>query len=715
MAEPDVFERRVADALLAYAGEMPTRVDAAAVADRAAGERVRPWARIPALRLGTLPRFAWILVVATLLALAGGIVLVGSGLLDRPRLLNVVVNPTITTVAPTQGQSSTVVAGFDGYTWALDNGHLVRLDSVGGTTDFGSEVGYRAYRLAPARGGGVWLYGQRHLWRFDGVLRGEALRAPLEDGSLDAVIDAADGTMWASSEDGVFRWDGRTWSSVPRPRPDVAAGPMTLDGSGSLWVSEMRYPGPTAEGISRFDGTKWTHYTETGAGTSLPIVTGIAADAQGAVWAGLAGWDSTDAGGLVRFDGSTWTTIPQGDLGASATASWAPVVGPAGDVWAVTTSAQGPMRVARYDGRTWTSWGPANGLPGPDAIGYSAASLAVTANGAVAGTHAGVYRLVGDRWERVWPADEVVAVPLLDMLGVSAAEAWGLWVGAWGNDTSELWHFQGDAVSHETVGEATPAVRDLALAPDGTLWAATDGGVAARVDGNWTIVDEQPALGVAVASDGTVWVGGKGATAWTVRPAGAGWEVREVPDAATGGSTPTEIASWKLGPTMAVDRAGHLWVSGGNQGWIDTPGLQRFGGGRWEAMRPVEDASATVFGNVVAAPDGAVWVTIDTTSANGNCCPPADPAAQVARFDGRRWEVFGTADGLPSDNVGLSLAIGPDGAAWLSTPRGLFRYDGQRWSPVLEGEAYGRLSAAPDGTLWFSGYSGVGRISEPTR
>lgn len=316
-------------------------------------------------------------------------------------------------------------------------------------------------------------------------------------------------------------------------------------------------------------------------------------------------------------------------------------------------------------------------------------------------------------WERVYRPGTEGVYPL-NLLGVSATEAWGLWVGASSTDTSEILHFQGDAVSPETVGHSAPAVRDLALAPDGTLWAATAGGVAARIDGTWTIVDEQPALGVAVASDGTVWVGGKGSKVWTVRPAGAGWEVRDVPDAATGSST-TPAISRKVGPTMAVDRAGHLWVSGGNQGWFETPGLLRFDGERWEAMRPVEESSGAVFGNVVAAPDGAVWVTIDRTSTPGNCCRPADPATQVARFDGGRWEVFGTANGLPSDNVELSLAVGPDDTAWLSTTHGLFSFDGKRWSPVLEGEAYGRVSAAPDGTLWLSGLSVVARISAPTR
>ena len=73
--------------------------------------------------------------------------------------------------------------------------------------------------------------------------------------------------------------------------------------------------------------------------------------------------------------------------------------------------------------------------------------------------------------------------------------------------------------------------------------------------------------------------------------------------------------------------------------------------------------------------------------------------------------MFGTADGLPADNVGLSLAVGPDGAAWLSTTGGLFSFDGERWTVHFKGHYFGTVAAAPDGTLWASGDIGVVRIA----
>lgn len=715
MAEPDVFERNVADALLAYAHEMPTRVDATAVADRVAGERARRWMGVRAPGPGALPRFAWVLVAAALLALVGGIVAVGSGLLDRPRPPDLITNGAITMVAPTWGQSTNVVAGSDGDVWALDQRQLVRLDAAGRvvrTSEIGADLALAVPGLAAARDGGVWVYGRSEVRHYDGEGLGEVLRAPIDEGAIWAVAESRDGSLWVSAgEDGVLRWDGGTWTPVPRDRPGVAAGAIALDARGQGWLAELQYPGPSSQGISRFDGTEWTTFTSTSVGAPIPVVVALAADPTdpaGTVWAGT-------EHGLIRFDGRSWTMFEALELGA--TASWTPAVGPAGDVWAVTSLASGPVRVARYDGRTWTTWGPADGLPGPNAIGYGSASLAITANGAFAGTHAGVFRLVGDRWEVAWPADEVVTVPPLDLLAVSEVEAWGLWVGAWGGDTSELWHVQGDAVSRETVGEKAPAIHDLALAPDGRIWAATDGGVAVHAGGTWTFVDQQPALAVAVGPDGTAWVGGKGSTIRIVRTDGTGWRIREMPDVASSAATMPGGAAGVVGPTMTVDESGHPWVSGGRRGWFSTPGLLRFDGGRWEAMQPIEEAGATVFDNVVAAPDGAVWVTIDTTSTNGSCCPPADPAAQVARFDGRRWKTFGTADGLPSDNMGLSLAVGPDGTAWLSTTRGILRFDGERWSLAFGDGYLGGVSIALDGTVWFCGVNGagLGRITAPTR
>ena len=337
--------------------------------------------------------------------------------------------------------------------------------------------------------------------------------------------------------------------------------------------------------------------------------------------------------------------------------------------------------------------------------------MAASKDGVFASTEAGLFRLADGRWERAWPADEVASAPLLDMVAVSGDEAWGLWVGAWGNGVNEIWHFRDGVASRESGTEGVPSgVRDLALAPDGTLWAATDHGVATRVGGTWTIVDEQPA--VASPSPRTARCGSaardrKRGPCGGPAPDGTSAACRtqrRLPRRRRGSPRGRSARRWlSTGPAAS-------WASGGNQGWFDTPGLLRFGGERWEEMRPVAEAGTTVFGNVVAAPDGAVWVTIDTTSANGTAALRPTPRR---RSPGSRAGA-GTCSGRrrPAGRQRrLQPRGGPDGAVWLSTTQGLCSFDGERWTVHFKGHYFGTVAAAPDGTLWASGEGGVVRIA----
>ena len=61
------------------------------------------------------------------------------------------------------------------------------------------------------------------------------------------------------------------------------------------------------------------------------------------------------------------------------------------------------VTVARFDGRSWVSYGPSDGLPGPNESAYVVARALPTKDGVYVGTGAGIYRLDGDRWERAWP------------------------------------------------------------------------------------------------------------------------------------------------------------------------------------------------------------------------------------------------------------------------------------------------------------------------
>ncbi len=300
----------------------------------------------------------------------------------------------------------------------------------------------------------------------------------------------------------------------------------------------------------------------------------------------------------------------------------------------------------------------------------------------------------------------------------------------------------------------TDQVFDVALAPDGKLWAATAGGVV-----EWdlelaspTVFSEVDGLGgrsvynVAIAADGTVWAAGDWWLAhydgtWTVvgddvlpdlpspvadlaiGPDGAVWVAAET-DVLTridaGGATTYQVPeagrlAWPGIGSIAVSSTGTVWVS------TKQDGVLAFDG-EWHHFGVDDGLPSDIAGNVAVAPDGTVWVGgggfIDRS-----CCDPAvfdSPAGGVLRYRDGTWAVYTTADGL-LDNRG-SVTVGPSGAVWvvhdplpssfyeesgIELPDGISRFDGTGWRayPKADGRGVGAVSA--DGTLWLPSSQGV--------
>ena len=126
--------------------------------------------------------------------------------------------------------------------------------------------------------------------------------------------------------------------------------------------------------------------------------------------------------------------------------------------------------------------------------------------------------------------------------------------------------------------------------------------------------------------------------------------------------------------------------------------------------------------NVVAGPDGAIWV---------NGWDGVQGSQYVAHFDGGDWTTYRTADSF----VGpfLVSAVTPDGRVWgtvperglaafdrLAAPSGLAAPEGQTWTDGASWTFYALPAGlsdgasgpvvAPDGALWISSGLGVARF-----
>jgi hypothetical protein len=292
------------------------------------------------------------------------------------------------------------------------------------------------------------------------------------------------------------------------------------------------------------------------------------------------------------------------------------------------------------------------------------------------------------------------------------------------------------------------AVADLAVGPDGAVWAATGRGVVhwdpfTGTSTRYGQADGLVATGVehvAVGADGVVWVDAPGWLArfdgrWTSFTEFGGIQVSEIGDVAigpggtlwvaarTGGpaSSPALLrydGTWSAIPipddlapiaSLAVGPNGTVWA-----GTFLGPGVVAWEGRGWKTYTRENAGLPGVSNTPAVAPDGTVWVSLPPQG----CRVTADssvtcdvPAAGVARFDGSTWTAYTTADGLGSDEA--YPVVGPDGTVWAIGDSVASRFDGARWTAYgadIQGAGPWNAAVAPDGSLWFGTPTGVARF-----
>jgi hypothetical protein len=283
------------------------------------------------------------------------------------------------------------------------------------------------------------------------------------------------------------------------------------------------------------------------------------------------------------------------------------------------------------------------------------------------------------------------------LLAVSAQEVWTFSSESF-DDPTDVWHFaDGVWVSYPLTRDSA-WLQGLAVAPDGTVWAAA-GERAFSFDGvEWTRRSHR-AADVAVDEAGNVWIGGQlgDHQLWLARLDGQSW-TRVDPN--------TQVPSGSSGATsLAVTPDGEVWIGGSFEEQLcfampcpTGTELMRYDGATLEAV-PIQNPHSTRLPAIMAleaAPDGTVWAAAD---------------AGLFSYDGAEWAwVDVGCEGL-SDPWGMTdsddLAVGPDGTVWFNCDRGLVSFDGTEWTTWVEGQWVYAVDVAPDGTVWYSGETGL--------
>ncbi|MGD8538739.1 MAG: two-component regulator propeller domain-containing protein [Candidatus Aminicenantes bacterium] len=151
--------------------------------------------------------------------------------------------------------------------------------------------------------GDIWIGCSSGVCRYDGEqfypIKGE----PALDNAVRSVVeDNVTKDLWFATGDGVVRFNGASF----QPFRIANGSELIVDRTGNVWL------GSWTDGLYRFDGKNWRHYTEAD-GIGGNQISWILETHQGDVWFGFKGDIGQNKGGVCRYDGAQFTVFTKDD------------------------------------------------------------------------------------------------------------------------------------------------------------------------------------------------------------------------------------------------------------------------------------------------------------------------------------------------------------------------------------------------------------------
>lgn len=380
---------------------------------------------------------------------------------------------------------------------------------------------------------------------------------------------------------------------------------------------------------------------------------------------------------ISAFYRETWTTrqgLPHNQINAIAQT-------PDGYLWLGTWEG-----LIRYNGLEFHQFDRSNT---PALKDNGVRSLRAAANGAVViGTsRGGVVVKQGDRWRTWTRADGLAQDEILDALIDRRGRLWAA------TESMGLSMLEGGGALQFNVANGrlpSDVVFGLLEDRDGSMWVATAGGLVHVVGtrairmGTLSGLPEAPVFRVLQTSTGALLVGTERG-AYRLNRSSGRFE-RLFPQLPEDGV-----------PSMAEDRAGHLWIGTINNG------LFRLSGAGVEHFTSRRELPNNRVASLLADREGSIWVGTN---------------AGLMRLSDAPFTTWNSDQGLTDDYV-RTVAPAPDGGIWIGTGRGLNLWRdnaivaGYTKADGLPGDSILSLLQAGDGSLLVGTYTdGVLRMRD---
>ncbi len=251
-----------------------------------------------------------------------------------------------------------------------------------------------------------------------------------------------------------------------------------------------------------------------------------------------------------------------------------------GSVWVGTSGG-----VSHFDGAEWTTYSEAEGLP---SAYYGALALGPDGTLWAGSRLRGLAHFDGSAWE-------MSREPVMKISALATGPDGTLWLASCDVSDGGVYHHDGQAwTRYEEESGLHHCVNDVTVAPSGTVWAATSGGLATFDGTAWTVHTTADGLAhdevhaVAVDRAGAVWAGTEAGASRFDR---GNWATYTADDTLVA----PKIAAVEVAPD------GSVWFATGG-------GVSRLRGGQWEAYTEAEGLPSNRVVAIAAAPDGRIWL-----------------------------------------------------------------------------------------------------------